>query len=400
MAGAQPGVQDQELPLSQVLSPTVTPREMLEAWGRADTADRRQNFFCRKLGTPFADPSQVPVSLEVLRRCAEEGQRLGVTWKRRASGTVAGVDQMGGFAVCTVAERLADGRMAIVHVEAIHALDPWSRLDEIMRDYGVRICVLEQLPNIDPARQFARRHEGRVFLITSYGDLEDMVRWNDAVVSRSDRHTLQADQYRVLSWAFARLAERYIVFPDPLGLLQEVREGGVGRPGTDPQGDGVAALHQDRPRAGGGRGAAPDQAEGRQARARPALLVRPAGAVRRLVPRPRHRHGHPARRRTVRARGRARPTARRGHAGRAGGPDRADDLRPGHLRPLRELRAPAAARRPVPGARVPHGPARGRLPTVRGEGKMSRSRGPGRVEGVIARHGILRRRAGRGGVGA
>ena len=109
MAGAQPGVQDQELPLSQVLSPTVTPREMLEAWGRADTADRRQNFFCRKLGTPFADPSQVPVSLEVLRRCAEEGQRLGVTWKRRANGTVAGVDQMGGFAVCTVAERLADG---------------------------------------------------------------------------------------------------------------------------------------------------------------------------------------------------------------------------------------------------------------------------------------------------
>ncbi len=129
--------------------------------------------------------------------------------------------------------------MAIIHVEAIYALDPWARLDEIMHDYGVQICVLEQLPNIDSARQFAKRHEGRVFLITSYGDMEEMVHWNDAVLTRSDRrtaseyrdrYTVQADQYRVLSWAFARLAERYIVFPDPLGLVQEVREGGVGRP--------------------------------------------------------------------------------------------------------------------------------------------------------------------------
>jgi hypothetical protein len=234
-----PGSKIRSYHLSQILSPTVAPREMLEAWGRADTADRRQNFFCRKLGTPFADPSQAPVTMALLRRCAEEGMRLGVTWKKRATNTVCGVDQMGGFSVCTVAERLDDGRMAVIHVEAIYALDPWARLDEIMRDYGVRICVLEQLPNIDPARQFARRHEGRVFLITGYGDMEEMVRWNDAAARGSDRrtaaeyrdrHTLRADQYRVLSWAFARLAERYIVFPDPTGLVQEVREGGVGRP--------------------------------------------------------------------------------------------------------------------------------------------------------------------------
>ena len=234
-----PGSKITSYHLSQILSPTVTPREMLEAWNRADTADRRQNFFRRKLGTPFANPSQVPVSMEVLRQCAEEGMRLGVTWKKRARKTVAGVDQMGGFSICTVAERLDDGRMAIIHVEAIYALNPWARLDEIMRAYGVQVCVVEQLPNIDSARQFAKRHEGRVFLITSYGDMEEMVRWNDGATSRSDRrtasdyrdrYTVQADQYRVLSWAFARLAEQYIVFPDPLGLVQQVREGGVGRP--------------------------------------------------------------------------------------------------------------------------------------------------------------------------
>jgi hypothetical protein len=76
------------------------------------------------------------MSMELLRQCAEEGMRLGVTWKKRASNTIAGVDQMGGFSVCTVAERLADGRMAIIHVEAIYALDPWARLDDILPDGG------------------------------------------------------------------------------------------------------------------------------------------------------------------------------------------------------------------------------------------------------------------------
>ena len=224
--------------MSQILSPTVTARELIEAWGRSDSADRKQNFFCRKLGTPYSDPSQIPVNMEMLRQCVEEGLRLGVKWKKRAQHCVAGVDQMGSFSCVTVAERLPNGKMAVIHVEAIYAMDPWARLDEIMADYGVQICVVEQLPNIDSARQFAKRHEGKVFLITSYGDLEDLVVWGDTAFSKAefkvaqeyrDRHTVRADQYRVMSWAFARLAEKYIVFPDPNLLIQEIRDAGVSK---------------------------------------------------------------------------------------------------------------------------------------------------------------------------
>lgn len=226
--------------LSQVLSPTISPREILDAWGRADTVSRRQNFFCRKLGTPYSDPSQVLATLDILRRCAEQGALLGLTWASEGQGCYMGVDQMGSFCVVTVARRLADGRMGIIHVELVYALDPWQRLDALLDQYGVVVCVLEQLPNIDSARLFAHRHPGVVWLISSYGDLEEFVTWGDVTVSKSDRkilgeyrdrYTLRADRYRVLDWAAGRLREQYIVFPDPLGRVAEIREAGQARLG-------------------------------------------------------------------------------------------------------------------------------------------------------------------------
>lgn len=228
--------------MSQILSPTVTPKELRDAYYRADTADRRQNFFCRKLGSPYSDPSQVPVNLPMLMRCVDEGLRRGVVWKKHAENTFAGVDQMGSFCCLFIAERLPDGRMAIIHAEAIYHLDPWSILDQRMRDYGIRIMVLEQLPNIDSARQFAKRHEGKVFLITSYGNLaDDMVVWGDAPETNKDQktddefrvqYTIRADQFKVMSWAFARIAEQFIVFPDPDKLISEIREHGEAKQGA------------------------------------------------------------------------------------------------------------------------------------------------------------------------
>jgi hypothetical protein len=228
-----PGAAFRSYHLSQILSPTITARELLEAARAVDTADRRQNFACRKLGTPFADASQLLATAEILQRCADAGQRLGVRWKASGSGCFMGCDQMGGFIVATVAERLPDGRMAVVHVECIYALDPWARLDGLMAAYGVVVCVLEQLPNIDSARGFAHRHEGAAWLITSYGDLEEFCRWGDVTVTKSDRKTageyrdrwtLRADRYRVLDWAAARFREGFIVFPDPLALQADYRD--------------------------------------------------------------------------------------------------------------------------------------------------------------------------------
>jgi hypothetical protein len=219
--------------ISQILSPTISPRELLLAARNADTADRRQNFSCRKLGQPFVDASQLLATLPVLRACAEDGDRAGVVWKLSGKGLYMGLDQMGSYIVATVAMRMPDGRMAVVHVEAIQALDPWARCDELMDVFGVVVCVVEQLPNIDSARGFAHRHPGRVWLITSYGDLEEFCAWGDVTVTKSDRkldadfrdrYTLRADRYRVLDWAAARFRERFILFPSPDSLVAEWRD--------------------------------------------------------------------------------------------------------------------------------------------------------------------------------
>jgi hypothetical protein len=216
----------------QFLSPTVTPRAIIEAyWGAKDM----KNFYNRKLGKPYVDPSQVPVNMEMLHACAAEGMRLGVRWKLRGADTFLGIDQMGAFNVAIVAERIASGHMAIIHVEEIYDLDPFARCSQIIEQYGVRVCVVETLPNYNDAKRFANRHPGIVFL-ASYTDIkDDMLRWGDDRSNRSerrtdeedrDRYVVTLDQYKCMQVAFARIQNRVCVFPDPKGLVQSISDDG------------------------------------------------------------------------------------------------------------------------------------------------------------------------------
>lgn len=216
----------------QMLSPTISPREMFEAYTGADDM---KNFYNRKLGKPYQDPTQIPVTLAHLNACAEEGMRRGLLWKKGGRGTFMGIDQMGAFNVVLIKERLADGRQALAHAEFIYNSDPFARCDELMEQYGVVICVVEQLPNFNDALRFSNRHPGRVFLCNGYGELaDDMIRWGDAPrenVSerRTDeedqtRYTVRIDQYKMMQVSLQRLVKTQCLFPDPQGLIQEVHE--------------------------------------------------------------------------------------------------------------------------------------------------------------------------------
>lgn len=228
----------------QFLSPTISPREIIEAY---HSADDMKNFFNRKLGKPYTDPSQVPVNLEMLNECARIGVELGLVWKRNARHTFMGLDQMGSFIVAVIKERMADGRQAVVHVEYIFVAptkddpeaSPWRRCDELMALYGVQVCVVETLPNYDSAKSFARRHDGKVFL-AGYGNMEgEMLAWGDApklsVSERRtdeearDRYTVRLDQYKCMQVSMSRFAQKSCLFPDPEGLVQEVLEKGKRR---------------------------------------------------------------------------------------------------------------------------------------------------------------------------
>jgi hypothetical protein len=221
----------------QFLSPTISPRQIIEAY---HSADDMKNFFNRKLGKPYTDPSQVPVNLEMLNACAAAGMAAGLVWKRNGKGTFMGLDQMGSFIVAVLKERMPDGRQATIHLEYIYIkptkenpdASPWDRCDELMEAYGVQCCVVETLPNYDSAKSFARRHDGKVFL-AGYGNMDgDMLAWGDAMglnVSERrtdeelrDRFTVRLDQYKCMQVSMARFQKRMCLFPDPDGLVQEV----------------------------------------------------------------------------------------------------------------------------------------------------------------------------------
>lgn len=221
----------------QFLSPTISPGDIMFAY---NTATDLKNFFNRKLGKPYLDPSQVPVTLEHLERCVEAGRAAGVAWKARARDTFMGIDQMGNFNVVVVKERMPDGRQAVVHVEEIYSADPFARCDELMEAYGVAVAVAEINPNYNDAKRFANRWPRRVFICDSFGRIaEGMIAWGDAAgldssdrrtdESERDRYTLRMDQYKCMQVSMARLTAKtpLCLFPDPQGLVQEVVEKGV-----------------------------------------------------------------------------------------------------------------------------------------------------------------------------
>jgi hypothetical protein len=219
----------------QMLSPTISAEEIYFAYLNAHDI---QNFWNRKLGKPYQDPSELPVTEAVLAACVAEGVKAGVVWKTAAANTFMGIDQMGGFNCIVVMERRPDGRHALIHAEEIYGDKPFDRCSQLMGEFGVQVCVVEQLPNVNDARRFARDHEGRVFLATRYCEIDEGVaRWGDTprstrserrtVDEERDRWTVHIDQHKAMSLALHRIALTATLFPDPFGRVQEVRDRGA-----------------------------------------------------------------------------------------------------------------------------------------------------------------------------
>ena len=218
--------------LPQLLSPTVSPKQLLWTWHTAKTGEQKRNFMNRKMGLPYADPSQIPVGREHLEACALAGKLAGAQWEDAGAGTYMGIDQMGGFNAVLIAKSLPGGRSALIHADAIFGPDPFADCDVLMRQYGVTCCVVEGLPNWNDAKRFANRHPGKVF-VASYGDQADTMVWGDLVTKADkktreeerDRYVVRLSQYKAMQSALARITDQLTLFPDPAGLECDYRDG-------------------------------------------------------------------------------------------------------------------------------------------------------------------------------
>lgn len=233
----------QSLMLPRTISPRITPREMVEGFGRAKTGDQKKSFYNRTLARPYIDADQLPVTMAHCLAAVEAGRLAHLAWEKSGVGCYMGIDQMGGFHAVIIKKRMPDGRQAVVHVEAVfeHPTpenpdnSPWRRSAELMNQFGVVMCVVEQLPNVDAARSFCNKFPGRAFM-AGYAVLKDdhMV-WGDAM-TRSDRKTAEEDrsrysvtlnQYKCMQTSLFRIRDSFCMFPPPEDLEQDVLEDGV-----------------------------------------------------------------------------------------------------------------------------------------------------------------------------
>ncbi len=185
-----PGAPYRSFRMSQLVSPTVAPGELVQSWKAAQgNATREQVFYNMTLGLPYA-PEGARITEEILAALPRSGEMVaGYT-----RPTVMGVDV---GAVNHVIIRRVEGGVLWA------GTCQWHELDRLMGTYNVRHCGIDAMPETTMARQFAQRWPGKV----------RMVRYLHPTASGKRETTedgvpvLQVSRTEALDAAFARLLQ-------------------------------------------------------------------------------------------------------------------------------------------------------------------------------------------------
>jgi phage terminase large subunit GpA-like protein len=155
--------------ISKLLSPRV---DLTDLWERSKSTevDVVLAFHNNDLGVGY-EPEGARLTLELLRACADDYDMPDT-----ASWCAMGVD-VGYVLNVWIMQPLQDGRQRAVYIDEVLN---WEDLDRLMVRYGVRVCVVDDGPELTADIAFARRHRGRVFLAnyTENMDGADWCRWN------------------------------------------------------------------------------------------------------------------------------------------------------------------------------------------------------------------------------
>ena len=107
-----------------------------------------------------------------------------------------------------------------------------------MTEFDVDMCVLDALPNVNEAKEFAAAFPGRVF-ISYYKGSQEMAQWSDKKPSAKNAEKAQLrrssadikfkwvvliDRYKSIEYSLRQWRKRRVQIPNPKGLVQEVRD--------------------------------------------------------------------------------------------------------------------------------------------------------------------------------
>jgi hypothetical protein len=142
--------------ISQLFSSTVDPGEILSEYRTTRFPDR---FYNLKIGIAWADLGRRLDVASVLSLCNDEAPvESAVT-----DDCVMGVDTGRDLHAVILGDEGDDpaGRRRLIHLAVCQ---DFEELDSLMSRFRVDRCVIDGLPETHATREFARRHEGKVFM--------------------------------------------------------------------------------------------------------------------------------------------------------------------------------------------------------------------------------------------
>lgn len=236
--------------IHQMMSRFISPEDI---WRAFQTTQNMKEFYNAKLGKPYVDEDNVPVTTDDLIACENPEIKWGV--RTKPAQIAMGVDQMSGLNYVVIAERTAT-KKRIIHFEIIDSMNPiyteagqrvtpFKRLYQLMKEYDVDLCIIDAMPNANEALDFARAFPRRVFVawyLDSRGTQRDIVQWGDRPKDKTNvkrggpkikfKYTCVLNRYLSIDFALSEIGNRNTEWPHPDRLLQVARhiERGVYEP--------------------------------------------------------------------------------------------------------------------------------------------------------------------------
>lgn len=237
-----PGARVQSYHIHQMLSKFISAAEIWEAF---QTTQNLKEFFNAKLGKPYVDEENVPVTEDDLIAC----ENSDLLWDKGKSHTAMGVDQMSGVLYIIVAQRFGN-KKRVVHYEIVDddnqiyweggkRQPSFKRIYQLMKEFDVDLCIIDAMPNANEAMEFARDHPKRVFVAWYLEQQREVAQWGDRpkykiLVKKGGpkvkfKYSVMLSRYLSIEMAMREIASRNVEWPNPRALVQICRSQKSGR---------------------------------------------------------------------------------------------------------------------------------------------------------------------------
>lgn len=214
-------------------------RSLEEIWREYTTTTNMEEFYNATLGLPYTDEKNVGVTMEAMEGSINTDLQWAKDEHGKPSGTAMGIDQGAGYVMCVIADFNKDKtKKRLRHVEIIEInnryysdyKDPYDRVDELMDQFNVQICVTDAMPNFNSALAFAQRHPRKVYLAYYSEGQKEIVQWLDRAKHKESvrkagpflkfKYVCSVGRFPSLSYVLGDWAMGNWEMPHPDSLLQ------------------------------------------------------------------------------------------------------------------------------------------------------------------------------------